>query len=54
MPGEVPGAVLEAVVVGQEDRGAVAYTVFVQDAVQPGLLSQAKAELIKCGSRVHC
>jgi hypothetical protein len=47
MPDEVPGTVLESVVVGQEDRGAVAYSVLMQDAVQPGLLPHAEAELIK-------
>jgi hypothetical protein len=35
------------VVIRQEDRGAVADSVLVQDAVQPGLLPQAEAELIK-------
>jgi hypothetical protein len=39
--------VLESVVIGQKDRGAVAYSVLVQDAVQPGFLSRAQAELIK-------
>jgi hypothetical protein len=47
MPGEVPRTVLKSVVIRQEDRGAVADSVFVQDAVQPGLLPQAQAELIK-------
>jgi len=41
IPGEVFGTVLEPVVVGQEDRGAVADSVLVQDAVQPGLLPEA-------------
>ena len=44
---EVPRAVLEALVVGQEQRGAVAEPVLVQDPVQPGFLARAQACLLK-------
>jgi hypothetical protein len=47
MAGEIPGAVLEPVVIGQEDRGAVPPSVLVQDPVQTGLLSRAEAQFLE-------
>ena len=44
---EVPRPVLEALVVRQEQRRAVAEAVLVQDAVQPGLLARAQSTLFK-------
>src|SRR6185437_15063626 len=53
MAGEIPGTVLEPVVVRQEDRGAVPHPVLVQDPVQPGLLPGAEAQFLQCWSGIH-